>query len=454
MKKLLSIVIVITMISTLIAGTVTTNAVVESTELELGGIFDSSTINNAIQMRGFTASPDGKYVYGGFLQGGRYVVRFNVSDNSQAGSYKPVSTDNELYCKGLAVDDRGYLYVGITHAGHSDIAVAAVDKDMNQVGYLSEDLGVSNTGINGVAVQKIGEKYYLYAVTAYDADGVRRYDVTDPTKIALDKSFGTEGVMNYASVTGGEKDPSYVAVDADGYIYLTYLKSGSGKGSHVGKISADGKSLVKEAEVAQAYGICEAGDYVYVATYNKANSCVKVLKKADLSEVATLKYPGQTTDLSDIAFGGNTLFVGDHGDNATIGGAYYTAAIEPEETLPETPEEIVNALYELADNETLPGGPYTLTGVITSVDTAYSERYGNVTVTIVVGDLTDKPVMCYRIKGEGADIIDVGYTITVTGELTNFVNANNNAYEFKQNSTLDSFTAPVKLLNVSYDTLM
>ena len=429
------------------------DAAVKNAELVLGAEFAPADINNAIEMRGFTASPDGKYVYGGFLQGGRYVVRFNVSDNSQAGSYKPESSDNELYCKGLAVDDRGYLYVGITHNGQGDITVAAVDKDMKEVGKLVEDLG-SKTGINGVAVQKIGEKYYLYAVTAYNVDGVRRYDVTDPTKITLDTTFANNGVMDYSAVTGGAGDPSYIAVDTDGYIYLTYLKTGSGKGSHVGKISADGKSLVKEAEVTQAYGICEAGDYVFAASYNKADSCVKVLKKADLSEVATLKYAAQANNLSDVAFGGNTLFVGDHGNNTTIGGAYYTAAIELEEALPETPEEIVNALYELADNETLPGGPYTLTGVITKVNTAYSERYGNVTVTIVVGDLTDKPVLCYRIKGDGADVIDVGYTVTVKGELVHFVNANNNAYEFKQDSVIVSYEAPApEIVKSSFNTV-
>ena len=125
--------------------------------------------------------------------------------------------------------------------------------------------------------------------------------------------------------------------------------------------------------------------------------------------------------------------------------------VEPSFVKPETQEEIVNALYELADNETLPEGPYTLTGVITEVNTAYSERYGNVTVTIVVGGLTDKPVLCYRIKGDGADVIDVGYTVTVRGELVHFVNANNNAYEFKQDSVIVSYEAPVLLGDVNGD---
>ena len=101
----------------------------------LGEVY-AADVNGAIEMRGFTASVDGKYVYGGFLQGGRYTVRFDVeNDLEQAGSYKPAhnvpgdSADNE-YCKGLACDDRGYLYVGITHANKGFITVAVVDENM------------------------------------------------------------------------------------------------------------------------------------------------------------------------------------------------------------------------------------------------------------------------------------------------------------------------------------
>ena len=100
-----------------------------------------------------------------------------------------------------------------------------------------------------------------------------------------------------------------------------------------------------------------------------------------------------------------------------------------------TQEEIVNALYALANNASLKN-KYTLTGVITSVDTAYSTQYGNVTVTIVVGDMTDKPVQCFRLKGTGADLIAKGDTITVTGMLKNY----NGKQEFDAGCTLDTYT--------------
>ena len=65
-------------------------------------------------------------------------------------------------------------------------------------------------------------------------------------------------------------------------------------------------------------------------------------------------------------------------------------------------------------------GLRTLTGEIVSIDTPYSEEYGNVTVTIVVGGLTEQPIQCYRLEGEGADALAVGDVISVTGLIKNY----------------------------------
>jgi hypothetical protein len=107
----------------------------------------------------------------------------------------------------------------------------------------------------------------------------------------------------------------------------------------------------------------------------------------------------------------------------------------------DTPEKIVNALYNLGNGEKLAGGPYTLEGVIKQVDTAYNTQFSNITVTMIVGDMTDKPVQCYRLGGEGADKLDVGDTIKVRGELKNYYNSNRNTntYEFDQGCTLLSY---------------
>ena len=76
------------------------------------------------------------------------------------------------------------------------------------------------------------------------------------------------------------------------------------------------------------------------------------------------------------------------------------------------------AAYALADGETLE--EKTITGVVASVDTEYSEQYGNVTVTIVVAGLEDYKVQCFRMKGDVAPTVAAGDTITVTGILKNY----------------------------------
>lgn len=104
---------------------------------------------------------------------------------------------------------------------------------------------------------------------------------------------------------------------------------------------------------------------------------------------------------------------------------------------PETPEQIVKALYALKEGEALEGGPYTLTGVITEIPTPFDSAYNNVTVVIVVDNLTDYPVTCYRLKGDGADTIKVGDTISVSGQLIHYYKApDTHTYEFTNGCTI------------------
>lgn len=122
-------------------------------------------------------------------------------------------------------------------------------------------------------------------------------------------------------------------------------------------------------------------------------------------------------------------------------------AMTPSEdsTVYETPEEIVNAAYALEPGAILSAGhKYTLTGVITEIPTAWSDSYGNITVVIVVNDMTDKPIECFRLKGDGASTLAVGDTITVTGEIVNYATYNDDdslkftKVEFNAGCTLDS----------------
>ena len=97
--------------------------------------------------------------------------------------------------------------------------------------------------------------------------------------------------------------------------------------------------------------------------------------------------------------------------------------------------QVVDAVWALEKGATL--GTHTLTGKITSVDTPYSEQYKNITVTIVVGDKADKPIVCYRVKGEGVEGLAVGDTITLTGELLNYADSSEKGkVEFNANTVV------------------
>ena len=97
--------------------------------------------------------------------------------------------------------------------------------------------------------------------------------------------------------------------------------------------------------------------------------------------------------------------------------------------------EIIDAAYALEDGEVLPY-EVTLTGEIIAIDTPYSPDYKNVTVTIKVTGREDKPIMCYRLKGEGCDALVPGDIITVTGTIKNY----KGTIEFDAGCMLDKVT--------------
>ena len=121
---------------------------------------------------------------------------------------------------------------------------------------------------------------------------------------------------------------------------------------------------------------------------------------------------------------------------ATLTDAYGNVeTVDFEYTIPAslgTMQEIVDLAYALENGAAL-DQEVTLTGEIISVNTPYDAGYKNVTVTIKVAEREDYPIMCYRLKGEGADTITVGDTITVTGILKNY----NGTIEFDAGCVLE-----------------
>lgn len=78
--------------------------------------------------------------------------------------------------------------------------------------------------------------------------------------------------------------------------------------------------------------------------------------------------------------------------------------------------KILNDAFKLGRNETT---PYIaqLEGKVISIDKAYNDQYGSVTVTIAVDG---KNIQCYNMKGTGANKVKAGDTITVRGVIKNF----------------------------------
>ena len=100
-------------------------------------------------------------------------------------------------------------------------------------------------------------------------------------------------------------------------------------------------------------------------------------------------------------------------------------------------QQIVDEAYALPEGACLPYTA-TLTGTVISIDTPYSSTYQNITVTMAVEGREDKPIGCYRLKGEGADTLAVGDIITVTGTLTNYYGT----IEFAQGCMLEDVPKP------------
>ncbi len=107
----------------------------------------------------------------------------------------------------------------------------------------------------------------------------------------------------------------------------------------------------------------------------------------------------------------------------------------------------VDAAYSLATGESM-SSPVVLKGVISKIDTAWSDQYKNITVTIIVDGITDKPIMCFRLKGDDADKLAEGQTINVYGTIKNY----NGTVEFDAGCLLiaDADVAAVKTLIAAY----
>ena len=99
-----------------------------------------------------------------------------------------------------------------------------------------------------------------------------------------------------------------------------------------------------------------------------------------------------------------------NGHNSTKGGRF----LHEKET---DPAKIMEAAYALKSGANL-GYEVTLEGKVKSIDVFYDASFDNISVWITVAG---KDLLCYRMKGEGAENLKVGDTITVSGKIKRYV---------------------------------
>ena len=216
-----------------------------------------------------------------------------------------------------------------------------------------------------------------------------------------DKGGSTNDVADYVNPARFYKGSS-VKIEYPGMTKLVFTCSGA-------------KYTLKEADVA-SLGTLTTEDLVMTLVLNEAADSIEFV--AGSNQVRLSKLEVYTGDVSD----------GDSGDSGDS-----EEPSEPEVVIPTDPTEIVDAAYALEKGASL-DYTATLTGMITKINSAYSEKYGNISVTIVVDGRDNKPIQCYRMVGTGVDTLEIGDTITCTGILKNY----NGTIEFDADCTLDA----------------
>jgi DNA/RNA endonuclease YhcR with UshA esterase domain/predicted small lipoprotein YifL len=174
------------------------------------------------------------------------------------------------------------------------------------------------------------------------------------------------------------------------------------------------KAMYKESEAATPY------DFERLGVVRVANVPYTVVWTADVAAVtATDNGDGTVTINVDEAVTEETKYV----LTATVSDeAGNTASVSFDHYIPASlgdAAEILEMAYALEQGAALEV-PVTLTGVITAIDTPYDAGYKNVSVVMAVEGHEDKPVLCYRLKGEGAENLFPGDTITVSGIIKNY----------------------------------
>lgn len=262
---------------------------------------DDSLFYGKYQMRGMAISQDGKYAFGGYLnpKGSSAIEMSEIATGKVVAGFQFVQPDGSVsYPKGLATDDRGYLYAALAwypNYGRADIAAFTFDNNtIKQIGYANivTTSDSVKTGVNGITVEKLNGNYYAYVVVNYDVDYLARFNVTDPANPVLDTAFGEGGLIDLQKEPYSLKEGNYLDVDTDGTIYLAGNNSA---GAKVLVLSSDGSLILNEFAHDTAYGVAIWNNYLFVTTQKTGK--VGIYDKTLLTPVANIEVTADNTNL-------------------------------------------------------------------------------------------------------------------------------------------------------------
>ena len=315
---------------------------------ELDNWFQACTVN----MRGFGMSTDGRYLYMGTLNGGTGVRGVAVFDTQKAEltdlyyHYNGEAGDQGnpfSYAKGMAADDRGYVYVGFAFSKNYNVVDLGIAKQLED-GTLEEvycdavyefgnpgDEGGIKVGVNGVDVAKVGDKYYCYFMTNYTYDALYCYDVTDPANPKLNKDFGENGSIIFSdpsnTVVQGFKpgDGYYMDVDEDGTIWLI---ADSETDAMILKIAPDGSACVELIPANDFYCVEHVNGYLLMGDYR--GECIEVRDDASYEVVAKINIQEDFGDrVTRIQIANDVLFVCEAGNDTVNINTIHAAPLSP-----------------------------------------------------------------------------------------------------------------------------
>ena len=348
MKKLITLVLTLTIIASLfvlpssalteadVAGLKYTLVMQSANGMSFTG--DDVLFFGKYQMRGMAISQDGKYAFGGYLNpnGSSAIEMSDLTTGKAVAGFQYIQPENgkSSYPKGLATDDRGYLYAALAwnpNNTRADIAAYTyANNEIKQVGYANIVMTSESvkTGVNGITVEKINGSYFAYVVVNYDVDYLARFNVNDPTNPVLDASFGNGGLVDLQKDPFNVKEGLYLDVDSDGTIYMACTTSSDPK---VLVIAPDGSYVLNQLTQTGAYGVALWKDYLFVTTQNTGK--VGIYDKSSLLPIANIEVTTDNIvlpiDRDDILFNGgvnsfcnvviidDVLFLGDQGSGAS-----------------------------------------------------------------------------------------------------------------------------------------